>query len=44
MSERVETMTLAAKVEAFMPWSATVLRYVSSARTSSAPGSSPVSM
>ena len=43
-SERVETITLAAKVEAFMPWSTTALRYVSKARTDSPPGSSPVSM
>jgi hypothetical protein len=43
-SERVETMTLAAKVEAFMPWSDAALRYVSKARTNSALGFSAVSM
>jgi hypothetical protein len=43
-SERVETMTLAAKVEAFMPWSDAALRYVSRARTNPASGFSPLSM
>jgi hypothetical protein len=43
-SERVETITLAAKVEAFMPWSEVATRYVSSARASSSLGTSPESM
>jgi hypothetical protein len=43
-SDRVETITRAAKVEAFMPWSETVFRYVSSARTRSVLGIPPESM
>jgi hypothetical protein len=41
ISERVEMITRATKVEAFMPWSTTVFRYVSSARHCSELGTSP---
>ena len=43
-SERVETITLAVKVEAFMPWSEAALRYVSNALTRSSLGTSLESM